>query len=144
MLEIRGFHRTVMIRNRYMLRIMKSNTEELKLTELTVRHRPQPRNQFSQTGTSSLIGPNAHMEASSQNHPRSVPKPPPSTLSVHLNGRPNPDRRPRRDVRPNWAKLPPPPASSGLGRFPRPTTSSGRKLGSHRRRLFGSGLRHPP
>lgn len=46
--------------------------------------------------------------------------------------------------RPNRAKLPPPPASLGLGRFPRPTTSSGSKLGSHRRRLFGSGLRHPP
>lgn len=58
--------------------------------------------------------------------------------------RPNPDRRPRGDVRLNRAKLPPPPASSGLGRFPRPTTSSGRKLGSYHRRLFVSGLRHPP
>lgn len=62
----------------------------------------------------------------------------------HPNGRPNPDQRPHGNVRLNRAKLPPPPVSSGLVRFPRPTTSSGMKLGSHRRRLFGSDLRHPP
>lgn len=47
---------------------------------------------------------------------------------------------PHRYVSLNRAKLP----LSGLDRFPRPTTSSGRKLGSSRRHLLGSGLRHPP
>lgn len=67
---------------------------------------------------------------------------PSQTCTVHLVH--TSKRKPKsRHIRLNRAKLPPS-ASWGPDRFPRPTISSGRKLGSYRRHLFGSGLRHPP
>lgn len=100
---------------------------------------------FNQFKDSSFF-PDTHTEASAQNTTNNADlSSPTSTFSVkHLNGGLDPDRHPHCNVSLHWAKLPPPPWSMGADHYPRPSTSSGRELGSYHCRLFGWALRHPP
>ncbi|KAK2904561.1 hypothetical protein Q8A73_011218 [Channa argus] len=110
-----------------------------------LRRSPAPREATeTQESTRHCSESGAHYQQLTRLHPRLSHQP--TVTSVHRDPcpnlhrplkSPNPDRRPHGDVRLIRAKLPPSSPSSGPERFPHPTASSGRKLGSFLCRLLG-------
>lgn len=91
----------------------------------TVTHRPETSSLIGPKRPHGLLIPNSSAVRAAQRTAKSRPRP-----------------TQRRQAGPGQT-----PTTAGIlgpRRFPRATTSSGRKLGSYRRRLFGSGLGLPP
>ena len=113
-----GAHATVFSRSCCVQRFLRLTRwePELKVTEATSSHRRPPGRHFSHLMVTTVTPhPLTHLR-----------RPLPHAVTSRPTG-PNSHRRQRCS-----------------GPLPRMAASSGRKLGSHRRHLSGSGLRHPP